>query len=155
VVAQAVAVRLCEARDLDHFDGLGSPEHEQFCRAEYLRGPDAVSILVAVDSDDVPVGKVHLDFELRRNEGIVELMCAAVLPQVQGRGIGTSLMREAEVVVRERGGLAIVLGVEASNPGARRLYERLGYQAVASHDFVYPGAPTPNPGVWMRKDLEC
>jgi RimJ/RimL family protein N-acetyltransferase len=56
---------------------------------------------------------------------------------------------------RSRGFRAIVLGVEDSNPQARRLYDRLGYEAFAADDFKYLGAPVPNPGVWMRKELAC
>ena len=51
--------------------------------------------------------------------------------------------------------LGVVRGVEDSNLDARRLYDRLGYRTVNVGDFQYTGAPTPNPGVWMRKDIAC
>ena len=70
------------------------------------------------------------------------------------RGICTALMRAAEVFASEEGFAALELGVEDTNPDARRLYERLGYRSVARMDFLYDGAPTPNPGVLMRKELE-
>jgi ribosomal protein S18 acetylase RimI-like enzyme len=155
VVAQAVAIRLCSKLDLEHFDELGSPHHAQYCRAEFSRGTAALAILVAVDSDDRPIGKVHLDFEAKAREGAAVLIAASVKPSFQGRGIGTELMREAEAFTCGRGFTAIVLGVEDANPRARHLYERLGYEAFATDNFVYLGAPVPNPGVWMRKELEC
>ena len=155
MVAQAVTIRACEARDLEHFGTFGGPLHVQYCRDEFARGPAALAILVAVDSDDAPIGKVHLDFEQHRGDGIAALNAAVVTPPLQGVGIGTELMRAAEAFVCERGYHAIVLGVEDSNVGARRLYERLGYRGVGVGDFPYTGAPTPNPGVWMRKDLQC
>jgi ribosomal protein S18 acetylase RimI-like enzyme len=155
VVAQAVAIRLCEERDLAHFDTLGSPRHVEYCCDQFARGPAALAILVAVDSDDVPIGKVHLDFQARADEGVAVLVAASVTPPLRGVGVGTELMRAAETFACARSCDAIVLGVEDSNPSARRLYERLGYRTVSAGDFSYAGAPVPNPGVWMRKDLQC
>jgi ribosomal protein S18 acetylase RimI-like enzyme len=134
---------------------MGGPTHVQRCRDEFGRGPEALAILVAVGPDDTPVGKVHLDFQARADEGIAVLIAATVTPALQGGGIGTQLMHAAETFACGRGYEAIALGVEDSNAGARRLYERLGYREVGRGDFPYTGAPTPNPGVWMQKDLEC
>ena len=58
---------------------------------------------------------------------------------------------EVRTVAAARGFDTVELGVEDSNPRARRLYERLGYRSVARNDFQYVGAPRPNPGVTMRK----
>ena len=155
MVAQAVAIRPCEERDLESFHALGSEHHVQYCREQFGRGSRALAILVAVDEDDVAVGKLHLDFESRGAGEAAVLVAAAVRTELQGRGIGTALMGAAKELVCGRGLGRIVLGVEDSNPRARRLYERLGYEAFATDDFKYVGAPVPNPGVWMRKELEC
>ena len=155
MVAQSVAIRTCEERDLERFDAFGAPVHVDYCREQFGRGPEAVTILVAVDDADVPIGKLHLDFVTRAARREAVLVAAAVRLELQSRGIGTALMGAAEELVCSRGFVAIVLGVEDFNPRARRLYERLGYQPFASDDFKYVGAPVPNPGVWMRKELEC
>jgi ribosomal protein S18 acetylase RimI-like enzyme len=155
VVTQAVAIRPCEERDLERFGAFGSEQHVEFCREEFRRGRDALTILVAVDENDAPMGKLHLDFESRADDQCVILIAAGVAPELRRRGIGTALMHAAQELVCSRGFRAIVLGVEDSNPYARRLYERLGYEAYATDDFKYLGAPVPNPGVWMRKELEC
>jgi ribosomal protein S18 acetylase RimI-like enzyme len=155
VVTHASAIRQCEERDLEHFDGLGSARHVRYCRDEYARGAEVLSILVAVDADDLPVGKVHLDFESRAADGIAILVAASVRPDLRGLGIGTELMRAAELLAHERGRRAIVLGVEDSNPAARRLYGRLGYEVVGVGNLDYEGAPQPNPGIWMQKELGC
>ena len=155
MVARALAFRACEERDLDHFRALGSQQHVDYCREQYGRGAEALTILVAADENDVPLGKLHLDFESRAHERTAVLIAAAVTPAAQGHGIGTALMHAAEELVCSRRFTAIVLGVEDSNPRARRLYERLGYEPVASDEFAYIGAPVPNPGVWMLKELEC
>lgn len=53
----------------------------------------------------------------------------AVSPSVRGQGIGTGLLRAIEEHARELGKTAIRLDVVDTNPGARRLYERFGFEA--------------------------
>jgi ribosomal protein S18 acetylase RimI-like enzyme len=155
VVIQAVPIRHCEERDLEHFHLLGGSDHVKYCREQFARGSRACTILVATDELDAPVGKLHLDFETRASAGEAVLVAAAVRRDKQSRGIGTALMAAAEEHVCARGLSAIVLGVEDANPRARRLYERLDYVEFARDEFKYVGAPVPNPGSWMHKELVC
>ncbi|HVO38568.1 MAG TPA: GNAT family N-acetyltransferase [Spirochaetia bacterium] len=53
----------------------------------------------------------------------------AVSPDRQGQGIGGRLVEAARRGARLRGARAVILDVETDNPGARRLYERLGFSA--------------------------
>jgi len=148
VIAEQVRIRPCETRDLDRFDVFGTG-HVQYCRDEFARSD--VAILLAVSEDDLPVGKVHVHLE--HADGTVWLEAAAVIRPFRGQGVGTGLVHAAEAYAAERGYHVAELGVEDSNPGARRLYERLGYRSVARSDFQYVGAPVPNPGVVMRKEI--
>jgi ribosomal protein S18 acetylase RimI-like enzyme len=50
----------------------------------------------------------------------------ALLPEAQGRGLGSSLVRDVMVAASERG-VPVRLSVLVNNP-ARRLYERLGFR---------------------------
>jgi hypothetical protein len=134
VVTATRTIRPCEAGDLDGFERLGASRHAEYCREQFSRGTDALTILVAVE-DGRPVGKLHLDFGEPAGRREAVLIAAAVARQEQSRGI--------------------VLDVEDFKPRARRPYERLGYVAIAEADFRYAGAPVPNPGVWMRKELPC
>jgi len=52
----------------------------------------------------------------------------AVLPHWRNRGIGKQLMEAAEAWAREHGAERMILDLSAANEGARRLYERLGYE---------------------------
>jgi GNAT superfamily N-acetyltransferase len=52
-----------------------------------------------------------------------------VAPRGQGRGLGTSLMREAERIGREMGLAALNVTVRAG-AGTEKFYERLGYTEV-------------------------
>lgn len=62
-----------------------------------------------------------------------------LLPETQGRGVGTNMMQTfiAELMRRGIGGLAI--GVGARNPGALAFYKRLGFEVLKTH--VAEGKP--------------
>lgn len=70
-----------------------------------------------------PAGRLWLE---RRPETlhIVELQ---LLPEAQGRGIGTAVVQQV-IEQGARQGVPITLSVVPANPGARRLYERLGFE---------------------------
>lgn len=65
-------------------------------------------------------------------------------PQHQGQGIGTALMAEAE----RRSAGDLTLTVFTSNPGARRLYERLGFEVQGLKRVPFAGSSA---GVWMMR----
>jgi hypothetical protein len=125
-------IRGCEDRDLAWFGRFGGERHVEFCRESFAR-PE-VTILVAVDDLDVPIGKPHVDLGAQAEERVAVIVAASVTSELQRRGIE--------------------IGVEESNLDARRLYERLGYEVVSQTEFRYEGAPVPNPGVLMRRDPE-
>lgn len=54
----------------------------------------------------------------------------AVLPERRRQGIGKQLMEFAANQARARGLERMLLDVEVENEGARRLYERLGFQTI-------------------------
>jgi GNAT superfamily N-acetyltransferase len=86
---------------------------------------DDSTYLVAWDGEE-PVGHAHIAW-FGTELGIPELQDFFVPESHRGRGIGTVLARAAETLVASRGHERASLGVSASNPAARRLYERLGY----------------------------
>lgn len=75
----------------------------------------------------VPVAIGGVDYQVIPGAG--NLWQLAVHPAPQSCGIGTVLIRAAEQRIRVRGLDRAELGVEESNPRARKLYERLGYAA--------------------------
>lgn len=70
--------------------------------------------------DGEPVGALGVE----ARPGAVRLDLVEVLPEHQGRGIGTAVVQR---VVREAGGRPVELRVLRTNPRARVLYERLGF----------------------------
>jgi ribosomal protein S18 acetylase RimI-like enzyme len=69
--------------------------------------------------------------------GYIQTVCAA--PEYRGQGVGTALVAFAEErIFREHRNVFIC--VSDFNPGARRLYERLGYRLVGElTDYIVAG----------------
>jgi [ribosomal protein S18]-alanine N-acetyltransferase len=69
--------------------------------------------------------------------GYIQTVCAA--PELRGKGVGTALVAFAEErIFREFRNVFIC--VSDFNPGARRLYERLGFELVGElRDYVVAG----------------
>jgi ribosomal protein S18 acetylase RimI-like enzyme len=63
----------------------------------------------------------------------------AVVPQFRGKGLGTELLRLADETGRALGKRGMSVIVSDGNTGARRLYERCGYGAVAARAMVKDG----------------
>ena len=81
-----------------------------------------------------------------REQNIPEIQDLNVLPQYRRRGIGTSLMDEAEQLIAQRSPIAgIGVGLYADYGAAQRLYILRGYVPdgkglVYGHQVVAPGA---------------
>lgn len=61
----------------------------------------------------------------------------AILPDLRGQGIGTTLMNRVFDEAKRLGARRATLEVRASNEGARRLYERLGFYVAGSRRHYY------------------
>jgi GNAT superfamily N-acetyltransferase len=92
----------------------------------FVEWGDGWTYLVAWDGDE-PVGHAHVAWT-GTALGIPELQDVYVLPERRNEGIGSELTRAAERLAAERGHERCSLSVGETNPAARRLYERLGYQ---------------------------
>jgi ribosomal protein S18 acetylase RimI-like enzyme len=58
------------------------------------------------------------------------------MPEYQGRGIGTAILRDF-VATAHRAGLPASLHVLRVNEAAQRLYRRLGFRVVSEVDVGY------------------
>ena len=72
--------------------------------------------------DDLPAG-----FIVCADRWIVQM---GVRPEQRGRGIGSALVTEALKRFRAAGGDHVLLDVNVNNPGAARVYTRLGFERV-------------------------
>ena len=64
---------------------------------------------------------------------------------VQNQGVGTALIRAAEAIAADWNRSTIGMAIGRDNPGARRLYERLGYQ---------PWSGPPVTDHWTEQDAD-
>ncbi|MFE2876171.1 GNAT family N-acetyltransferase [Streptomyces roseus] len=98
--------------------------------------------LVAVD-DRGPVGWICFGpwrGEMPGPGRVGEVYALYVLPDLIGRGLGRALLGGAHARMKGHGFEASALWVLGDNAGARRFYERTGYQADgAAQDDVYDG----------------
>jgi ribosomal protein S18 acetylase RimI-like enzyme len=72
--------------------------------------------------------------ETKRDEYYIANL--AVLPQYQGRGIGSDLLAHVEGKAKKSRFHKCSLIVDTEKPAARRLYEHRGYQVVYTKNFV-------------------
>lgn len=94
--------------------------------------------LLVAHAGGVPCGFLLL--HPRGVAGSPYIASVAVADEFRGRGVGTLLMARVETEWA-RTAAHIFLCVSSFNPAARRLYERLGYEAVGElKDYVIAGA---------------
>lgn len=96
--------------------------------------------------EDRPAGCLRIAVEADH----LHVRRVAVLPELQGRGIGRALMEWAESEASGRGLRAVTLGVRLALPGNIAFYQRLGYKVTGRH--AHPGYDRPT-WVSMRKPV--
>ena len=79
--------------------------------------------------------------------GYVE--CVATAKSHRGQGVATALMAHLETLGFE----ALMLGVADTNPGAARIYERLGYTEVSRKRALFPKLTGYRWHRYLRKQL--
>ena len=126
-------IRPASAGDLEPLGAVFASERGFF--ADCLSRQEAGGgVLLVAWLDGWPAGDVFLSLgpadepEVRRHlPGVPTLVHLEVVGRLQRRGIGTALVHAGEDAARRLGHGRVALGVGLDNPGARRLYERLGY----------------------------
>jgi [ribosomal protein S18]-alanine N-acetyltransferase len=83
----------------------------------------------------------------------IHLNNVAMLPHLRGQGIGTALLQHIVEEGRRLGAKRATLEVRASNEGARRLYERLGFSVSAIRRDYYTN-PVEDALILWRETLE-
>ncbi len=87
----------------------------------YLDGSKNFALLAWVDGAAVGMARCVLG-------NVAMLESLVVKPGLRGQGIGSALLAAARETAQERGHKLMMLNVLYGNDGARRLYERSGFQ---------------------------
>ena len=110
-----------------------------------LRAPESVFLLGfdPTRSSSEPVGYSRLLGGSSKDEitgaAPVELQRLYVDGALRGSGYGSALMWDTLERARGEGYRTVWLGVWEENRGARRFYERWGFEVVGAHEFVLGG----------------
>ena len=110
--------------------------HDGFARwsRESVDGPDELHV---VELEGDPVGRLRTERDRvvidGRSRPRITVRGIQLRPAVQGRGIGTAIIRGLQAEAASSQGV-VDLGVEHANTRARRLYERLGFVPFASDE---------------------
>jgi len=91
--------------------------------------PEEIQVIL-VEGQEVGV------LRLEERDGDLFIALIEIAPAFQGAGLGSQIIRDVVDAAFARG-QAVSLHVLKANPGARRLYERLGFQIVETREERY------------------
>jgi len=145
---QTVLIRPLTEQDLSalEWEGVYRSHRTVFRRTFEEMQQGQKIMLVAVRGEEI-VGQIFVQLESSearfangRTRGY--LYSLRVRPAWQRQGIGTQLIGAGEAELHTRGFTTAVISAGKENPGALRLYQRLGYRVFAE-----------DPGVWYFTDV--
>ncbi len=157
-----VVVRATREDDLPELEWFGMfTPHRALIREAFERQQQGEVVMLTAEVNGFPAGQAWVDLTRKAAVSVGYVWAVRVLPVFRGKGIGTRLLAAVEQVLRERGYAWAEIGVEKDNPGARRLYERVGYgvsyELCEEYEYTTPEGEQVRVPVdqWMmRKELE-
>jgi ribosomal protein S18 acetylase RimI-like enzyme len=136
VVQLPVRVRAAVPGDVAALEWFGHQRHLLPHIGEILdRRERGEAELLVAEANGFPVGRIGVDFTRRPGKAL--LWSFAVIPNLQGLGIGTALIHAGEAVAAARGIATVEIDVGKDNPRAQALYERLGYEVAGEEQGTW------------------
>lgn len=152
-LAADVVVRPALERDLTELEWFGLfRTHRRMLHDTYKAAKRGEQIMLVADLNGFPIGQVWIDLVVKPDAETGAIWALRVIPCLQRLGVGTLLIAAAEDAIRSHGFHTAEIGADMDNPGARRLYERLGYAVVSTWSGEY-SYTTPE-GILIRGDSE-
>lgn len=99
-----------------------------FTERTLLREPGALAFVAMLDAAPAGIIAVHPDTDYFTGHPRAYVDVLVVVPEYEGRGVGSALMDHVERWARQNGFREVVLDVFASNVDAIEFYRRRGYQ---------------------------
>ncbi len=129
-VSLPVVIRIATQEDLPRLEWYGQYIHyRNLFRRAYRDQQLGTRLILVADCNGFPIGHVFIlfmDDELGNKQAY--LYSLRVMDMFHSQGIGSALIHEAEVHILARGYFNVTIAAAKTNPAARRLYERLGYE---------------------------
>jgi ribosomal protein S18 acetylase RimI-like enzyme len=97
--------------------------------------PNAFVLFGCLDGRVVGAAVCVWSFSTFAGRASVNLHDFSVMPEAQGRGVGTALLGELERRARSRGAAKMTLEVHDTNEAAKRLYSRFGFEGWSPPTF--------------------
>ena len=113
-------------------EGYPAGPSDIVARLERFAGPKARVIVAEHDGALLGFIAIHALPRFEHDDWIVRILALVVDAGARERGVGRTLMAEAERVGRELGASFIELTAGHHRPDARHLYESLGYDATVT-----------------------
>ena len=146
-----ISIRSTAAEDLPKLEWFGAFAHFRDLYQRTWRDHEAGRRLMLVaDLNNFPIGQVWVDVTPSE---YAYLYALRVMEPLQGLGLGTRLIASAEALARSHYYRQIQLAVEKTNTGARRLYERLGYQVFSQRVDVWSYTDHLAQTHWVQEDV--
>jgi GNAT superfamily N-acetyltransferase len=98
-------------------------------RLARLQSEDNALFVAVADGETIGAIAVHAMPRFELDDSAVRILGLVVDPAARERGVGQSLMLAAEGWAREHGAAFIEVTAGHHRPGARKLYESVGYDA--------------------------
>lgn len=125
-------------------DDAGDTTYDAMLRDVASRAETSQVLVAEVDGDvlgTVTYVRPGGDLAEVDDPGAATIRMLGVAPAARGRGIGQALVRSCVSKATRDGAARIRLDTRTSMTSAQRLYERLGFERVADHDW------SPAPGI--------
>lgn len=97
--------------------------------------PNAFVLFGVLDGRVVGIAVCVWSYSTFAGRPSVNLHDFSVLPEAQGKGVGTAILEELERRARDRGCAKMTLEVHDSNKDAKRLYARVGFEGWTPPTF--------------------
>ncbi|MBX3084709.1 MAG: GNAT family N-acetyltransferase [Anaerolineae bacterium] len=132
-----VEFRFAQREDLSKLEWHGEYTHFRrvFAKA-FEEQQQGKRLMLLACINNWPVGQVFMQlvsaddfFMFARKRAY--LYSLRVMDAFRGQGLGTALLQEAEHILIEREYASMSIAAAKDNPGARRLYERLGFEVFS------------------------
>ncbi len=136
--AAQILVRLAQPADATAIatiftdEGYPAGPSDIVARLEHFGTPQ--SRVIVAEHDDAILGfiAVHAMARFEHDDWILRILALVVDAGARERGVGRTLMAEAERVGRELGAVFVEVTAGHHRPEARHLYESLGYDATVT-----------------------